>query len=81
MRYEKLKKLEEEWEYYKKLSKDNSEIPPRIINDEKWSIGKSVELTLAEMRKNDEYAKVSPEDKEIIKEIFDFLNVEALTRD
>ena len=81
MRYEKLKKLEEECEYYKKLSKDNSEIPPRIINDEKWSIGKSVELTLAEMRKNDEYAKVSPEDKEIIKEIFDFLNVEALTRD
>lgn len=81
MRYEKLKKLEEEWEYYKKLSKDNSEIPPRIINDEKWSIGKSVELTLAEMRKNGEYAKVSPEDKEIIKEIFDFLNVEALTRD
>lgn len=80
MRYEKLKKLEEEWEYYTKLSNDSSEIPLRIIKDEKWSIGKSVELTLAEMRRNGEYVKVSPEDKEIINEIFDFLNVEALTR-
>ena len=49
MLYEKLKNLLSEWDLY--TSKE-AEIPERIMKLEKWSIAKSVEITIAEMRSN-----------------------------
>ena len=49
MLYEKLKNLLSEWDLY--TSKE-AEIPECIMKLEKWSIAKSVEITIAEMRSN-----------------------------
>ena len=52
--YEKLKSLLKEWEVY---SNPEEEIPSRIRRPELWSIGRSVELTLTEMRGTKEYER------------------------
>ena len=65
MLYEKLKNLLSEWDLY--TSKE-AEIPERIMKLEKWSIAKSVEITIAEMRSNNELEKILEEDKEKIEE-------------
>lgn len=75
--YEKLKSLLKEWEVY---SNPEEEIPSRIRRPELWSIGKSVELTLAEMRGKDEYSNITEEDKEIIEKVYNFLVAEATNK-
>lgn len=72
--YEKLKSLLAEWETYSNLEE---EMPEHIRRKEKWSIGRSVELTLTKMRRTEEYAKITEGDKELIEEIYDFLVKEA----
>ncbi len=74
MLYEKLKNLLSEWDLY--TSKE-AEIPERIMKLEKWSIAKSVEITIAEMRSNNELEKISEEDKEKIEMIFNYLSIMA----
>ena len=76
MHYEKLKSLLEEWKLY--TSKE-AETPSRIIRLEKWSIAKSTEITLTEMRKTDEFEKISEEDQKIIEAIYNYLNITAST--
>ena len=68
--YEKLKSLLNEWEVY---SNPEEEIPSWIQRKELWSIGKSIELTLAEMRGKDEYSNITEEDKEILEKVYNFL--------
>lgn len=68
--YEKLKSLLNEWEVY---SNPEEEIPSRIQRKELWAIGKSIELTLAEMRGKDEYSNITEEDKEILQKVYNFL--------
>ena len=77
MLYEKLKNLLSEWGLY--TSKE-AEIPERIMKLEKWSIAKSVEITIAEMRSNNELEKISEEDKEKIEMIFNYLSIMASTK-
>ena len=77
MLYEKLKYLLSEWDLY--TSKE-AEIPERIMKLEKWSIAKSVEITIAEMRSNNELEKISEEDKEKIEMIFNYLSIMASTK-
>ena len=77
MLYEKLKNLLSEWDLY--TSKE-AEIPERIMKLEKWSIAKSVEITIAEMRSNNELEKISEEDKEKIEMIFNYLSIMASTK-
>ena len=77
MLYEKLKNLLSEWDLY--TSKE-AEIPERIMKLEKWSIAKSVEITIAEMRSNNELEKISEEDKEKIAMIFNYLSIMASTK-
>lgn len=72
--YEKLKSLLKEWEVY---SNPEEEIPSRIRRPELWSIGRSVELTLTEMRGTKEYESITDEDKKIIDTIYNFLVAEA----
>lgn len=72
--YEKLKSLLKEWELY---SNPEEEIPSRIRRLELWSIGRSVELTLTEMRGTKEYESITDEDKKIIDYIYNFLVAEA----
>ena len=72
--YEKLKSLLKEWEVY---SNPEEEIPSRIRRPELWSIGRSVELTLTEMRGTKEYESITDEDKKIIDNIYNFLVAEA----
>ena len=68
--YEKLKSLLNEW---KKYSNPNEKMPENIRENEKWSIGKSVELTLTEMRGTGEYSEITEDDKELIEKIYNFL--------
>ena len=75
--YEKLKSLLNEWEVY---SNPEEEIPSWIQRKELWSIGKSIELTLAEMRGKDEYSNITEEDKEIIEKVYNFLVAEATNK-
>lgn len=75
--YEKLKSLLKEWEVY---SNPEEEIPSRIRRPELWSIGKSVELTLTEMRGTKEYESITDEDKKIIDTIYNFLVAEAANK-
>ena len=77
MLYEKLKNLLSEWDLY--TSKE-AEIPERIMKLEKWSIAKSVEITIAEMRSNKELEKILEEDKEKIEMIFNYLSIMASTK-
>lgn len=77
MLYEKLKNLLSEWDLY--TSKE-AEILERIMKLEKWSIAKSVEITIAEMRSNNELEKISEEDKEKIEMIFNYLSIMASTK-
>ena len=77
MLYEKLKNLLSEWDLY--TSKE-AEIPERIMKLEKWSIAKSFEITIAEMRSNNELEKISEEDKEKIEMIFNYLSIMASTK-
>ena len=77
MLYEKLKNLLSEWDLY--TSKE-AEIPERIMKLEKWSISKSVEITIAEMRSNNELEKILEEDKEKIEIIFNYLSIMASTK-
>lgn len=77
MLYEKLKNLLSEWDLY--TSKE-AEISERIMKLEKWSIAKSVEITIAEMRSNNELEKISEEDKEKIEMIFNYLSIMASTK-
>ena len=77
MLYEKLKNLLSEWDLY--TSKE-AEIPERIMKLEKWSIAKSVEITIAEMRSNNELEKILEEDKEKIEIIFNYLSIMASTK-
>ena len=77
MLYEKLKNLLSECDLY--TSKE-AEIPERIMKLEKWSIAKSVEITIAEMRSNNELEKISEEDKEKIEMIFNYLSIMASTK-
>ena len=77
MLYEKLKNLLSEWDLY--TSKE-AEIPERIMKLEKWSIAKSVEITIAEMRSNNELEKISEEDKEKIEMIFNYLSIMDSTK-
>ena len=77
MLYEKLKNLLSEWDLY--TSKE-AEIPERIMKLKKWSIAKSVEITIAEMRSNNELEKISEEDKEKIEMIFNYLSIMASTK-
>lgn len=72
--YEKLKGLLTEWETY---SNPKEEMPDWIRRKEKWSIGRSVELTLTEMRGTKEYESITDEDKKIIDIIYNFLVAEA----
>ena len=72
--YEKLKSLLKEWEVY---SNPEEEIPSRIRRPELWSIGRSVELTLTEMRGTKEYESITDEDKKNIDIIYNFLVAEA----
>lgn len=72
--YEKLKSLLKEWEVY---SNPEEEIPSRIRRPELWSIGRSVELTLTEMRGTKEYESITDEDKKIIDIVYNFLVAEA----
>lgn len=72
--YEKLKSLLKEWEVY---SNPEEEIPSRIRRPELWSIGRSVELALTEMRGTKEYESITDEDKKIIDIIYNFLVAEA----
>lgn len=73
--YEKLKNLLVEW---KKYSNPDEQMPGRIRRNELWSIGKSIELTLAEMRGTDEYQEITEEEWENIKHIFNFLVSDAI---
>lgn len=75
--YEKLKSLLKEWEVY---SNPEEEIPSRIRRPELWSIGRSVELTLTEMRGTKEYESITDEDKKIIDTIYNFLVAEAANK-
>lgn len=75
--YEKLKSLLKEWEVY---SNPEEEIPSRIRRPELWSIGRSVELTLTEMRGTKEYESITDEDKKIIDSIYNFLVAEAANK-
>ena len=75
--YEKLKSLLKEWEVY---SNPEEEIPSRIRRPELWSIGRSVELTLTEMRGTKEYESITDEDKKIIDRIYNFLVAEAANK-
>ncbi len=68
--YEKLKSLLNEW---KKYSNPNEKMPENIRENEKWSIGKSVELTLTEMRGTGEYSEITEDDKKLIEKIYNFL--------
>lgn len=77
MLYEKLKNLLSEWDLY---TLKEAEIPERIMKLEKWSIAKSVEITIAEMRSNNELEKISEEDKEKIEMIFNYLSIMASTK-
>ena len=72
--YEKLKSLLNEWEVY---SNPEEEIPSRIRRPELWSIGRSVELALTEMRGTKEYESITDEDKKMIDIIYNFLVAEA----
>ena len=72
--YEKLKSLLKEWEVY---SNPEEEIPSRIRRPELWSIGRSVELALTEMRGTKEYESITDEDKKIIDIVYNFLVAEA----
>ena len=72
--YEKLKSLLKEWEVY---SNPEEEIPSRIRRPELWSIGRSIELALTEMRGTKEYESITDEDKKIIDIIYNFLVAEA----
>ena len=72
--YEKLKSLLKEWKAY---SNPEEEIPSRIRRPELWSIGRSVELTLTEMRGTKEYESITDEDKKNIDIIYNFLVAEA----
>lgn len=75
--YEKLKSLLKEWEVY---SNPEEEIPNRIRRPELWSIGRSVELALTEMRGTKEYESITDEDKKIIDTIYNFLVAEAANK-
>ncbi len=75
--YEKLKSLLKEWEVY---SNPEEEIPSRIRRPELWSIGRSVELALTEMRGTKEYESITDEDKKIIDTIYNFLVAEAANK-
>lgn len=74
MLYEKLKSLLSEWELY--TSKE-TETPPRIIKLEKWSIAKSTEIVINEMRNKNELSNITEEEKEKIDIIFNYLNIMA----
>ena len=75
--YEKLKSLLKEWEVY---SNPEEEIPSRIRRPELWSIGRSVELALTEMRGTKEYESITDEDKKNIDTIYNFLVAEAANK-
>lgn len=77
MLYEKLKSLLSEWELY--TSKE-AETPPRIIKLEKWSIAKSTEIVISEMRNKNELSNITEEEKEKIDIIFNYLNIMASTK-
>lgn len=74
MLYEKLKSLLSEWELY--TSKE-AETPSRIIKLEKWSIAKSTEIVINEMRNKNELSNITEEEKEKIDIIFNYLNIMA----
>ena len=77
MLYEKLKSLLSEWELY--TSKE-AETPPHIIKLEKWSIAKSTEIVINEMRNKNELSNITEEEKEKIDIIFNYLNIMASTK-
>lgn len=77
MLYEKLKSLLSEWELY--TSKE-AETPPRIIKLKKWSIAKSTEIVINEMRNKNELSNITEEEKEKIDIIFNYLNIMASTK-
>lgn len=77
MLYEKLKSLLSEWELY--TSKE-AETPSRIIKLEKWSIAKSTEIVINEMRNKNELSNITEEEKEKIDIIFNYLNIMASTK-
>lgn len=77
MLYEKLKSLLSEWEFY--TSKE-AETPSRIIKLEKWSIAKSTEIVINEMRNKNELSNITEEEKEKIDIIFNYLNIMASTK-
>lgn len=77
MLYEKLKSLLSEWELY--TSKE-AETPLRIIKPEKWSIAKSTEIVINEMRNKNELSNITEEEKEKIDIIFNYLNIMASTK-
>ncbi len=77
MLYEKLKSLLSEWELY--TSKE-AETPLRIIKLEKWSIAKSTEIVINEMRNKNELSNITEEEKEKIDIIFNYLNIMASTK-
>ena len=74
MLYEKLKSLLSVWELY--TSKE-AETPSRIIKLEKWSIAKSTEIVINEMRNKNELSNITEEEKEKIDIIFNYLNIMA----
>ena len=77
MLYEKLISLLSEWELY--TSKE-AETPSRIIKLEKWSIAKSTEIVINEMRNKNELSNITEEEKEKIDIIFNYLNIMASTK-
>ena len=74
MHYERLKKLLAEWDLY---SSKETQTPSRIMNLEKWSIPRSVEITIDDMRKNGELNKISEKEKAKIDIIFNYIKIMA----
>lgn len=70
MLYQKLKELLEEWEKYDSLK---TILPSHILRKERRSIATAIKVEVEEMKRKNEYHKVSKEEKEKIKKIIDLL--------
>ena len=74
--YERLCSLLLEWHRFSNLAGD---VPERIRRLELWSIGRSVDFTIAQMRGTDEYEKITEENQKVIERIYNFLVAESGT--
>lgn len=72
--YEKLCSLLLEWCRFSNLAGD---VPERIRRLELWSIGRSVDFTIAQMRGTAEYEQITEENQKVIEKIYNFLVAES----